>query len=73
MGDNIVIEYITAQGERFATLTNADFRTIANLPWLTDINIPAGLLMFDYGLGTVLSSPVYSLEDLEVIAAARSD
>ena len=71
LNEYIVIEYITAQGERFATLTDADFQTIAHLPGLTDIDTQSGLLLFDHGLGTVRSSPIFSLEELKAMATAR--
>ena len=67
-GRYIVVEYITALGERFGSLKNPEFEAIAHLPSLTDLS--EGRFVFDHGQGNVLERRVYSLDELKELALA---
>lgn len=70
VGDYVVTEYITSQGERYGLLLDGDCETLAYLPGLCDI-LPDGTLLFDDMRGNLRKSPVYSLEELMALAKAR--
>lgn len=70
VGEYVVTEYITSQGERYGLLLDGECETLARLPGLCDI-LPDGTLLFDDLRGNLRKSPVYSLEELMALAAAR--
>ena len=63
VGENIVTEYITSQGERYGLLLNEACETLARLPGLCDI-LPDGTLVFDDMRGNLRQSRIYSKQDL---------
>lgn len=62
-GDYVIVEYITAQGERYGLLLNEACETLARLPGLCDI-LPDGTLVFDDMRGNLRQSRIYSKQDL---------
>lgn len=62
VGDYVITEYISAQGERYGLLLNEDCETLARLPDLCDI--VDGKLVFDYPSGNLRLSRIYSLQEL---------
>ena len=66
VGDYIVTQYLSAQGEPYGLLLNQDCETLAYLPGLCDV---AGeTLVFDDGMGNLRQSRIYSLEELTALA-----
>ncbi len=63
VGEYIVTEYITSQGERYGLLLNEACETLARLPGLCDI-LPDGTLVFDDMRGNLRQSRIYSKQDL---------
>lgn len=70
VGKYIVTEYVSAQGERYGVLLNADCEPLARLPNLCDITAD-GTLVFDDMMGTLRQSRVYSLQELTALAEAE--
>lgn len=70
VGEYIVTEYVSAQGERYGVLLNADCEPLARLPNLCDITAD-GTLVFDDMMGTLRQSRVYSLQELIALAEAE--
>lgn len=64
--DYVITEYVSAQGERYGLLLNADCETLAQLPNLCDI--VDGRLIFDYPTGDLRQSRIYSLQELCALA-----
>lgn len=62
-GNYVIVEYITAQGERYGLLLNEACETLARLPGLCDI-LPDGTLVFDYMRGNLRQSRIYSTREL---------
>lgn len=62
VGDFVITEYISAQGERYGLLLDEHGQTLAYLPNLCDIL--DGQLMFDYPSGNVRESRIYSIQEL---------
>ena len=65
--DYVITEYITAEGERYALLLNADCETLARMSGLCDITAD-GILIFDDMTGTLRQSRIYSIEELQALA-----
>ena len=70
VGDYIITEYITAQGERFGLLLNENCETLAKFPNLCDV-LPDGTLVFDDQRGNLRTSSIYSLEELLALAKSK--
>lgn len=67
--DYIIMEYMTAHGERYGLLLNESLETLAMLPNLSDI-LENGELLFDDMDGNLRTSCIYSLQEL--ISLAKS-
>lgn len=68
VGEYIVTQYLSAQGEPYGLLLNQDCETLAYLPGLCDV---AGeTLIFDDGMGNLRQSRIYSLAELTALAGA---
>jgi len=62
-GDFLIVEYITAQGERYGLLLDEACETLARLPGLCDI-LEDGTLVFDDMRGNLRQSRIYSTQEL---------
>ncbi len=62
VGDYIITEYTTAQGERYGLLLDQELETLAVLPDLCDVL--DGRLIFDYSSGDLRETKIYSLQEL---------
>ena len=69
VGEYIITEYISSDGERYGLLLNEDFNTIAKLPNLCDII--DNKLIFDYMDGNIRKSDIYSIDELLSIAKTQ--
>lgn len=67
VGDCVVTEYISAQGQRYGLLLDGQCRTLADLPELCDI-LADGTLVFDDMRGNLRQSRIYSLQELLALA-----
>lgn len=67
VGDGVVTEYITADGERYGLLLNEACETVAYLPNLCDITAD-GILLFDDLSGNLRQSRIYSIQELLALA-----
>lgn len=67
VGDYVVTEYISAQGERYGLLLDENCETLAELPELCDITSD-NTLVFDDMMGTLRTSRIYSLQELLTLA-----
>ena len=67
VGEYIVTEYMTTQGERYGLLLDGDLQTLAELPNLCDIT-PDGQLLFDDMKGNLRRSRIYSMQELCTLA-----
>lgn len=63
VGDNVVTEYISAQGDRYGLLLDENCETLAELPNLCDI-LADGTLVFDDMRGNLRQSRIYSIQEL---------
>lgn len=63
VGDYIITEYISAQGDRYGLLLDGTCQVLADLPRLCDVT-PEGKLVFDDKMGTLRESRIYSLQEL---------
>lgn len=70
VGDYVITEYITAQGERFGLLLNEKCETLAKFPNLCDV-LPDGTLVFDDQRGNLRTSSIYPLEELLALAKSK--
>ena len=61
-GEYIIAEYITTEGKRYGALLNKKFEVLAYFPDMCDY--ADGKIIFDTGSGTLLKSPLYSLDEL---------
>ena len=66
VGDQLITEYVTSDGERYGLLWNSSFELLAKLPNLCDVY--DGSLIFDYGTGSLRRSKIYDLQELSEIA-----
>lgn len=69
VGEYIVTQYLSGQGESYGLLLNQDCETLAYLPDLCDVI--GETLVFDDGMGNLRQSRIYSREELIVIAGAH--
>lgn len=67
VGDQLLTEYITAQGERYGLLVDSSGSVIADIPELCDI-LPDGTLVFDDMRGNLRQSRIYSMQELLALA-----
>jgi len=66
VGDQIITEYVSAQGERYGLLLDGNCQVLARLPDLCDII--DGTLVFDYPSGNLRQSRIYSRQELIALA-----
>lgn len=62
VGEYIITEYVTAEGERYGLLLNEQCETLAYLPYLSDI--VGDELIFDYPTGNMRKSRIYDINEL---------
>lgn len=67
IGDFVMTEYITAEGERYGLLLNEACETVAELPGLCDV-FSDGTFLFDDMYGTVRKTRMYSITELLALA-----
>ena len=67
VGDYVITEYISAQGERYGLLLDKNCETLADLPGLCDITAD-GTLVFDDMMGNLRVSRIYSIQELIALA-----
>ncbi len=63
IGDYIVTEYVSAQGERYGLLLDEKLQKLARLPGLCDV-VDENTLIFDDESGNLRQSRLYSLQEL---------
>ncbi|MCL2152032.1 MAG: protein kinase [Oscillospiraceae bacterium] len=66
VGEYVITEYVTADGERYGLLLNEECETLARLPYLCDIIDDK--LIFDYPSGNLRESHIYSIDELIELA-----
>lgn len=66
VGEYIITEYITTEGERYGLLLNNKCETLARLPYLCDI--VGNELIFDYPTGNLRKSRIYHMNELVELA-----
>lgn len=66
VGEYVITEYVSAQGERYGLLLDENCETVARLPDLCDI--VDGTLIFDYPTGDLRRCRIYSLQELLALA-----
>lgn len=71
IGEQLVVQYLTADGSQYGQLLDEKFQVIAELPYLCDIM--DGRLIFDYPAGYVRSSEIYSLSQLQKMAKVQEE
>lgn len=69
VGEYIITEYLTAEGERFGLLLNEDCETLAYLPQLCDIREDE--LIFDYASGDLRKTRIYHINELKEMARKK--
>ena len=62
LGDLLVTEYISAEGERYGLLLDSNFEVLAKLPGLCDVW--NGSFIFDYESGNLRQCRLYSIQEL---------
>lgn len=62
VGDYVILEFVSAQGERYGLLMNESLETLARLPGLCDI--VGERLIFDDNIGNLRESRIYSTQEL---------
>lgn len=67
VGDFVITEYVTAQGERYGLLLDEHGEVLADIPNLSDI-LPDGTLMFDDMRGNLRMAHIYSIQELFALA-----
>lgn len=67
VGDQLLTEYIAAQGKRYGLLLDSSGSVIADIPELCDI-LPDGTLAFDDMGGNLRQSRIYSMQELLALA-----
>lgn len=65
VGEYIITEYISAEGERYGILLNSRLQKLAYLPNLCDI--AGDMLVFDYKSGNLRQCRLYSLQELTAL------
>lgn len=66
VGDYLVTQYVSAQGQRYGLLLDQNCETLAHLPGLCDVL--GETLIFDDDMGNLRQSRIYSLEELKDMA-----
>ncbi len=69
VGDYIITEYVTVQGERYGLLLNQELETLAVLPNLCDVI--DGRLVFDYDSGELRETKIHTLQELLTLAGRQ--
>lgn len=69
VGEYIIAEYVTAEGERYGLLMNEKCETLAYLPGLCDI--VGEELVFDYHKGNLRKTRIYHIDELKEMAQKR--
>ena len=67
MGQYVIAEYMTIEGERYGMLLDQQCAILADLPGLCDI-LPDGTLVFDDMRGNLRQSRIYSTQELTTLA-----
>lgn len=67
VGEYVITEYVSTQGERYGLLLNEDCQPLADLPNLCDV-LEDGTLVFDDMMGNLRRSRIYSLQELCTLA-----
>ena len=62
VGEYLVVQYVTAEGEYFGQLLDRKCQVLAQLPWLCDV--VGERLIFDYPTGNLRESRIYDREEL---------
>ena len=62
VGENLVVQYVTADGYCYGQLLNGRCEVLADLPYLCDVT--EDQLIFDYPTGNLRQSHIYSLQEL---------
>lgn len=70
VGDYLITEYITADGERYGLLRDDAWAVLARLPQLCDIT-EDGTLVFDDGQGILRQSRIYSAQELVALGNSK--
>lgn len=70
VGEYLITEYMTAQGERYGLLLNGSGDVLADMPDLCDI-LPNGTLLFDDQQGNLRMNRIYSIQELLEMAAEK--
>lgn len=65
LGDMLVTEYISTEGDRYGLLLDSDFEILARLPGLCDVW--NGSFIFDYESGNLRQCRLYSIQELIVL------
>lgn len=63
VGNYIITEYVSAQGDRYGLLLDERLQKLAYLPCLCDV-VDENTLIFDYKSGNLRQSRLYSLQEL---------
>lgn len=71
VGDQLIAEYITADGARYGLLLNEQGETLAELPGLCDI--VQDRLVFDDQAGDLRVSRIYTIDELKALGQTRID
>ena len=66
VGDLIITEYVSAQGERYGLLLDESCQVLARMPNLCDVT--GDMLVFDYPSGNLRQCRIYSLQELMALA-----
>lgn len=67
--EQLIVQYVTADGYRYGQILDSDFEIIAQLPYLCDVIDDK--LLFDHPSGTVCISQIYQLDQLVGFAENR--
>lgn len=67
VGQYVIAEYMTIEGERYGMLLDEQRAILADLPGLCDI-LPDGTLVFDDMRGNLRQSRIYSTQELTTLA-----
>ena len=68
MGDYLVTEYVSTEGERYGLVLDSKWEILAHLPNLCDVN--GEKFVFDYASGDLRQVDMYSLEELMALGEA---
>ena len=63
VGDSLITQYVSTQGQRYGLLLDQNLEVIADMPNLCDI-LPDGTLIFDDMRGNLRQSRIYSIQEL---------